>query len=209
MKILAPGPLPVICAVCKESGLIAVLNEELDWDEQRSQLSPGLRLMALITNCLTRGQPMYRLPEFFHDTDTENLFGEGISSEDLNDHTLGRALDKLSDADPGTVLGTVLVEAAAREDVSTDVLHADTTSFSVHGLYETDEDTDETLSITHGYSKDHRPDLKQFQVGLGVNRAGVPVVGDILDGNTSDTAWNTDLIGRLRQRLSTQAKFWE
>lgn len=202
MKILAPGPLPVICAVCKESGLIAVLNEELDWDEQRSQLSPGLRLMALITNCLTRGQPMYRLPEFFHDTDTENLFGGGISPEDLNDHTLGRALDKLSDADPGTVLGTVLVEAAAREDVSTDVVHADTTSFSVHGLYETDEDADETLSITHGYSKDHRPDLKQFQVGLGVNRAGVPVVGDILDGNTSDTAWNTDLIGRLRQRLA-------
>ena len=145
---------------------------------------------------------MYRLPEFFHDTDTENLFGEGISPEDLNDHTLGRALDKLSDADPGTVLGTVLVEAAAREDVSTDVVHADTTSFSVHGLYETDEDADETLSITHGYSKDHRPDLKQFQVGLGVNRAGVPVVGDILDGNTSDTAWNTDLIGRLRQRLA-------
>ena len=202
MKILAPGPLPIIRAVCEESGLITVLNEELDWDEERSQISPGLRLMALIMNCLTRGQPMYRLPEFFHDTDTENLFGEGIEAENLNDHTHGRALDKLSDADPGTVLGTVLVEAAARENTSTDVLHADTTSFSVQGLYETDEDADETLSITHGYSKDHRPDLKQFQVGLGVNRAGVPVVGDILDGNTSDTTWNTDLIARLRQRLA-------
>jgi hypothetical protein len=103
VKVLAPGPLPVICAICEESGLIAVLNEELDWEKERSQLSPGLRIMALIMNCLTRGQPMYRLPEFFRDTDTENLFGEGIEAEDLNDHTLGRALDKLSDADPSTV----------------------------------------------------------------------------------------------------------
>ena len=160
MKILAPGPLPVIRAVCEESGLIDVLDEDLDWDEDRSQLSPGLRLMALIMNCLTQGQPMYRLPEFFRDTDTENLFGEEIAHDDLNDHTLGRALDKLSEADPSTVPRTVLVEAAVREDVSTDVLHADTTSFSVHGLYETNEEADEPLSITHGYSKDQRPDLK-------------------------------------------------
>ena len=202
MKILAPGPLPIIRAICVESGVIDVLDEELSWDEDRSHLSPGLRLMALIMNCLTEGQPMYRLPEFFCDTDTENLFGEEIAPDDLNDHALGRALDKLSEADPSMVLGTVLVEAAAREDVSTDVVHADTTSFSVQGLYETDKNGEETLSITHGYSKDHRPDLKQFQVGLGVNRAGVPVVGDILDGNTADSTWNTDLIARLRQRLA-------
>ena len=122
--------------------------------------------------------------------------------ENLNNHTLGRALDKLAAAGPRTVLGTVLLEAAARENVSTDVLHADTTSFSVHGLYETEENTEETLSITHGHSKDYRPDLKQFQVGLGVNRAGVPVVSDILDGSTADTTWNTEFIGKLRQRLA-------
>ena len=201
-KIFAPGPLPVISAVCEECGLVTVLNEELDWDEDRSHTSPGQRIMGLIMNSLTEGQPMYRLPEFFRNTDVENLFGQGITPDNLNDHAFGRALDKLAEAEPSTVLGTVLLEATAREDVSTDVLHADTTSFSVHGLYETEEDADEMLSITHGYSKDNRPDLKQFQVGLGVNRTGVPIVGDILDGNTADSTWNTQLIARLRQRLA-------
>ena len=50
MKVLAPGPLPVISAICEESGPVEIINEELDWDEKRSQLSPGLRIMALIMN---------------------------------------------------------------------------------------------------------------------------------------------------------------
>lgn len=89
--------------------------------------SPGDAIKALIMNCLTEGQPMYRLPEFFRETDTESLFGEDINAEQLNDHRLGRALNSLSAAEPSTVLGTVLLEAAGREDPSPEVVHADTT----------------------------------------------------------------------------------
>jgi transposase len=117
---------------------------------------------------------LYRLPEFFEKTDTENLFGDGITNEQLNDDACGRALDKLAEADPRTVLGTVLLEAANREGLTTDVIHADTTSISVQGLYETDANGDD-LTITYGHSKDHRPDLKQYKLGLSVNPAGVPV----------------------------------
>jgi len=205
INVYKPGPFPVINAVCEESGLVDVLNQQLSWDETQCLLSPGDAIKALIMNYLTEGQPMYRLPEFFQETDTENLFGEGIDADHLNDHRLGRALDSLSAAEPSTVLGTVLLEAAAREDLSTEVVHADTTSFSVQGHYDPDEDgsTDDVLSITHGFSKDNRPDLKQFNIGLGVNRTGVPVFGQILDGNASDKTWNTELIGELRQWLDT------
>lgn len=203
-KAYTPGPLPIIKAICEESGLVDCINDQVEWDRDQCRLSPGLRIMGLIMNCLTEGQPMYRLPEFFRETDTENLFGDRIESDHLNDDTFGRALDKLSAAGPRTVLGTVLLEAAKRESIVTDVLHADTTSFSVQGLYEQDENADDdTLRITHGFSKDNRPDLKQFNVGLGVNRAGVPLIGDILDGNTSDKTWNTDLLGELRQWIVT------
>jgi APA family basic amino acid/polyamine antiporter len=58
-EIFAPGPLPIISAVCEECGLVDVLNETLDWDEQRSHISPGLRLTGLIMNCLTEGQPSH------------------------------------------------------------------------------------------------------------------------------------------------------
>lgn len=205
INVYKPGPLPVINAVCEEIGLVDVLNQQLSWDETQCLLSPGDAIKALIMNCLTEGQPMYRLPEFFQETDTENLFGEDIDADHLNDHRLGRALDSLSAAEPSTVLGTVLLEAASRENLSTDVVHADTTSFSVQGHYDPDENNsaDESLSITHGFSKDNRPDLKQFNIGLGVNQTGVPVFGQILDGNASDKTWNTDLIGELRQWLDT------
>jgi transposase len=151
--------------------MIDTLNELLTWDETQCEISPGHRLLALIMNVLTEGQPMYRLPEFFEGTDVENLFGHGVEPEDINNHACARALDKLADAEPSTVLGTVLLRAADAEDISCNVLHADTTSFSVHGLYEIESD-DDTLEITHGYSTDNRRDLRQFKAGLGVNRAG-------------------------------------
>jgi hypothetical protein len=75
-------------------------------------------------NFLTEGQPMCRLSKFFRGTDTENLFGDGIMPENLNDDAMARILDMIADADSGPVLGTVLVEDAAREGVATDVVHA-------------------------------------------------------------------------------------
>ena len=78
-------------------------------------------------------------------------------------------------------------------------LHSDTTSKSVRGEYAGKGDEDE-LNITYGYSKDHRPDLKQFLYGLIVSE-GVPVMGKIMDGNTSDKTWNREAIEELAKVL--------
>src|SRR5262249_39296164 len=44
------------------------------------------------------------------------------------------------------------------------------------------------ICIPHGYSKDHRPDLKQAVLELMVSQdGGVPLVSQSWDGNTSDT----------------------
>jgi len=69
---------------------------------------------------------------------------------------------------------------------------------SVEGAY---EDETEILRITYGYSKDKRPDLKQFLYGLCVTKDGVPVIGEVLDGNTSDRMWNHRMMESLRSRL--------
>src|SRR5699024_8137246 len=173
-------------------------------DDEQVVLPPRYRLTALIMNFLMEGQPMYRLPKFFRDADTENLFGDGVTPENINDDAMARFLDMLAETDLPTLLGTMMTEAAAREGVATNVVHADTTSKSVQGLYE-DEDDEYDLSITQGYSRDSNRHLNQFQIGLAVNRAGVPVLGDIFDGTTSDTTWNTELIGELRQQLAADA----
>jgi transposase len=79
-------------------------------------------------------------------------------------------------------------------------IHADITSISVQGAYEGEGD----LDITFGFSKAHRPDLKQFLIGLTVNRDGLPILGQSLDGNTSDKSWYPEVIEDLVQNFSKE-----
>ena len=202
LENFAPGPLPVINAVCKECGLVEVIDEILEWDQQQAAISPGLLTAGLVMNFLTEGQPMYRLSDFFQDKDPENLFGDGITAEDLYDRRFGWALEKIADAGPRTVLNSVIAKAITTEGVDIGVVHADTTSKSVHGEYEHDGDHDH-LTIAKGYSRDGNRHLKQFNIGLGVTHRGVPVVGEIFDGNGADTTWNKELISEIRQCLPT------
>jgi transposase len=66
------------------------------------------------------------------------------------------------------------------------VTSEDSTSLSVTGEYAQDVD-DHTLRITHGYSKDHRPDLKQIIHELLVRQnARVQLMMKCWDGNASE-----------------------
>jgi transposase len=58
------------------------------------------------------------------------------------------------------------------------------------------------FTITHGYSKDKRPDLKQFVFStLCVDRA-VPLWGKPYDGNASDKAVNNTLLSDIAAFLA-------
>ena len=136
LENFAPGPLPVINAVCEECGLIEVIDDIVEWDEAQTEISPGSLTAGLVMNFLTEGEPMYRLSDFFENKDPENLFGDDITAEDLYDQRFGWALDKIGAAEPRTVLNSVIAKAVTAEGVDIGVVHADTTSKSVHGEYE-------------------------------------------------------------------------
>src|SRR5262245_53689982 len=87
-------------------------------------------------------------------------------------------------------------------------VHFDTTSISVYGDYlppEGQPDQPEPavpFTISHGYSKDKRPDLKQFVFStLCVDRA-VPLWGTPEDGNASDKTINTTLLSDIATFLA-------
>jgi transposase len=64
----------------------------------------------------------------------------------------------------------------------TEVGRADTTSVSVYHNGQASEGL-----LAFGYSKDHRPDLRQFVEVLGtLDPAGVPLVSSTLPGNQAD-----------------------
>lgn len=198
------GPAPVISGICRSIGLTRMVNGMVSWDDRQCKLSPGLRIEAIIINTLMNRWPLYRMERFFAGMDGQKIFGPGIIAGDLNDDALGRALDKLAVAGPREVYGTIALQVAMAEGVSMEVLHADTTSVSLQGAYE-DNDKDDPLLITFGYSKDRRPDLKQFRYGLGVTRDNIPVIGEVLDGNGSDHDWNLELLLKLREKIPREA----
>jgi transposase len=46
-----------------------------------------------------------------------------------------------------------------------------------------------SIEITHGYSRDHRPDLKQFMMNLiCVGDGDIPVMMEVVSGNQADKA---------------------
>jgi len=198
VEVFSEGIAPVIAEICRQIGLVDTIDRMTEWDRDRCKLSPGQRVTAIIINALMDRYPLLHLPSFFSDMDVQKMFGREILPEDLNDHTMGRALDKLAEADPEQVYTQAALRATVEEDVELGIIHADTTSVSVQGAYEGENDQ---LNLARGYSKDRRPDLKQFLLGLGVTPDSIPVIAQVRDGNTADVSWNGDIIDLLRNRL--------
>ncbi len=205
ITVLYDGPAPVISNLCEQLGVRRLLDRALRWDEVQCKLSPGQRLVAILINVLLSRQPLYRVELMYSRMDVEKLFGRGITWRCLNDDALARALDKLAEAGPEKVYQALVLEVLNTEGVTVDALHADTTSVSVHGEYDIDDDST-ALNLTFGFSKDKRPDLKQFMYGLGVTRDGVPVVGEVLDGNKPDVKWNRELLKKLPDYLQCEGR---
>ncbi len=195
--------LGIVAEVCREIGVTAWLDQQDPGNRQR--VSVGTATVALVLNGLGfSNRQLYLVPQFFADKPVEHLLGPGITAEDLNDDCLGRTLDWLYAHDVTRLFAGLAVRARRAFGVPVERLHADTTSFSVHGQYtrkpgsappeaaleetgpEESEDLPAVIEVTYGYSRDHREDLKQWMVALVTSGEGVPQYLKPLDGNASD-----------------------
>ena len=160
-------------------------------------------LEALVINILVARKPLYRVEEFYSEMNLNVIFGEGeeITADAFNDDALGRALTKLAKAHPNRVYLALALSAIKVHNVKTRTVHADTTSIFVAGEYDQADEDSHLLDITYGYSKDHRPDLKQFLYGLITTSEEIPIFGELRDGNMNDKTWNKDVLEMLQTML--------
>jgi hypothetical protein len=86
---------------------------------------------------------------------------------------------------------------AHRRDLFTrlDLVFMDTTSLYFEGA------GGQTLGC-HGFSKDHRPDLKQMILAVLIDGDGRPVCSEMWPGNTADVTTLIPVIDRLRRRFA-------
>jgi len=199
IEIKTINHLGIVAGIIDELQIGEIINQEIGVDPQEI-VNSGEIVKAIILNGLGFiSQPLYLFPKFFEDKATEHLFGKGVLPEHLNDYKIGRVMDKLYKYGLSKLFLLIALSAAKKYNVNMEFSHLDSSSISVHGQYnkslpspsqcQSKESELEpiAISITHGYSRDHRPDLKQFILDLIVTGDGnIPIFIEAASGNQSD-----------------------
>ena len=190
--------LGLVAAVCKDLGIVERINQRIGSHDRRRVVQPGEAVVAMILNGLGfTNRRLYLTPQFFSNKAMEYLLDKKISATQLDDHTLGKALDEIADYGATRLFGEIAFDIGAEQGLLGKKAHLDTTSFVLHGQYETEEV--ETIEVTHGYSKAHRHDLKQVMLSLTMTgEANIPLWMEPQNGNSSDKKSFHETIQRVR-----------
>ena len=218
--------LGIIAGIVDEIGLVEIVNEQLGTHEQET-VSAGNVVKALILNCLGfLTAPLYLFSQFFEGKATDHLIGAGVKPEHLNDHRIGRVLDRLYSYGVTELFVRIALAAVKRFGVDVESAHMDGSSMSVHGQYlssssqsvsaegetgsepspsaqtgRADSEEPVPIEIVHGYSRDSRPDLKQFTLNLICSGDGdVPLSLVVGNGNDADRTVFAPLIQQFQQQ---------
>ena len=192
--------LGLVAATIERLGLINKLDERLPVSKEKgAKATIGQRVSAMILNGLGFiDDRLYMFPEFLKNKPVDRLLGEGLCAADFNDDALGRALDLIHGYGETKLFGELALEIGIQENLLGRSAHIDSSSLSVEGAYVEEEATATTNDVTgdppaprvlpkHGYSKDHRPDLKQMVINLATTgQAGFPIWMEAHSGNASD-----------------------
>jgi transposase len=178
--------LGVVASVIKDLGLIEMIDARL-LPHNQEEITLGEAIAGMIVNGLGfANRPLSLTPQFFAHKPLDLLFRPGVRADMFNRFKLGRSLDEVYGYGCDLLFSELALAVCAHEGIAQRFNHLDTTSFALTGAYLPDSD-EHAITITHGYSKDHRPDLKQAVLELMVSQdGGVPLLSKSWDGNTSD-----------------------
>jgi transposase len=178
--------LGIVAGVCQQIGLAEQIDTYVGVTGRK--VSVGEAVQAMVLNALGFvGRALYLTPEFFSNKPIDLLIREGLTAEDFNDDSLGRGLDILYQAGVTEVFARIASHALGVFGIEHEYVHLDNSSFSVEGDYDTPLGDPKAIRITHGYSRDHRPDLKQVVVSLICSyQSSIPIWFQALDGNRVD-----------------------
>jgi len=191
--------LSIVRAFADDLELVETVNRLVP---TQMAVKPGVIVLGLVLDTLTGRSPLYRLEEFFDGRDTELLLGERVRASAFNDDTVGRCLDLLYEAGTQGIFSELAMRAVVNHKISTRAVHFDTTSVNVYGEYRVDEASPPPFEIVEGYSKDHRPDLKQFLISTLCVGDKIPIFWKNEDGNRSDKEINNTILSQISEHMA-------
>ena len=185
------GPLPIVNHFVEHLEIEALLDRFVPTADCRVKLPYAKALGVLLRSILVEREPIYSQHETVEAFSPE-CFGLGKGElKHLGDDRIGRALDRLFESDRGTMLTALAVTTVKKCGLCLDQMHTDATSVSFSGQYKAAGgrmiNGKRAPRITLGYSKDHRPDLKQLLLEFSIAADGsVPLRFRCVDGNGNE-----------------------
>lgn len=191
--------LPLILGMLRKLEVASIIDDLIP-PHPDNVISCGTGVEALVLAILDGDHALYKVGSNLDERGMLPLLQNDLERESLNDYRLGQILDALFGANLNRVFGTLALQALSVYDIGVPWLHQDTTTLSLYGAYDddaaspsgesavTEGETPAVPRPTYGYSKDHRADLKQVLLSLGVSgHDGLPLRLGVRDGNTSDS----------------------
>jgi transposase len=199
------GHLGIVAGIFDSLNIAEVIDRSLPKKSSRN-LPHSVVIKAMILNGLGfTGQRLYLFPNFFKTIPTEKLLGSGIAPSDLNDDIVGRTLDAIHRYGSTELFNEITLQVMKQFSLGTQLIHVDTTNFSVYGKYESDApDSMDSIKITFGHAKDGRTDLKRFVLGLVTNQHGLPLFSEAFSGNESDKKSIAKMIQKTQQAIKLE-----
>jgi transposase len=195
--------LPLVLGVLRKLDIATIIDEMVP-PHPANVLSCGRGVEAFVLAILDGDHALYKVGTRLQERGMVPLLQDGLAPESLNDYRLGQILEALFAANLNRLFGAVALKALAVYAIPTPWIHQDTTTISLYGAYagsptisaqeqnatgeEGEPKTPPVPQPAYGYSKDHRPDLKQIVLSLGVSGdGGLPLRLGLRDGNTNDS----------------------
>jgi len=136
---------------------------------------------------------------WYADSALEDLLGVPLGL--INDARLYRGLDVLH-AHKDQLCTHLLERYQSWFGVQFEFLLYDVTSTYFEGQAQSNE------KAARGYSRDHRPDCKQVNIGLVVTPEGLPVGYEVFAGNTADVTTVEDMVGLMEEKYGQAKRIW-
>jgi transposase len=178
--------LGIVTGISREIELVETIDEKVG--QTGRKVSCGEGVLAMVENALGfSSRALYLMPDYLRNKPVDMLIRSDLEADDFNDDTLGRSLDDLYACGVTEVFASVASKALSVYGIEHQFVHLDSSSFHLHGQYDGEAPEEEMVSITHGYSRDHRPDLKQVVAQIITShKSNLPVWLEVLSGNSSD-----------------------
>ncbi len=129
------GALPIVGQFLDRIGLEPLLERHLPDEDPRVLMAAARTTKVLVVNLCVEREPLYGIGEWAARFEAATLSLEPGEVALLCDDRVGRALDRLFDADRASLLTELTLRAIREFGVDCWQLHNDSTSITLHGRY--------------------------------------------------------------------------